>query len=275
MRNVGLHLRYTGSLKELIDKAVKLQLPFFQCFLVDKTTGYLLDPSQEDRDEFLRIRREHFKNLYIHGSYWINLAGINYTGQRALYRELALAKKLEFTHFILHPGSAKGGESKIDGICMLARSLNIVLKKEMMEGMTIVLENTAHGNLSIGGDLTDFKMLLEKLDTPEKILFCIDTAHAYSYGYDITTLQGRASFLDIIAATIGLDKVHLIHLNDTAEKLGSKLDRHQILGQGTIGIDALKNFVTDVRMSHVPVLMELPAMPDEEERKILELVRSW
>lgn len=275
MREIGLHLRWTGSLQEFIEKSLRFHLPFFQCFLIDKTTGYLINPTAQDCEQFLSERRQHFGNLYVHGSYWVNLAGIYYTGHRALYRELAIARKLEFTHFILHPGSAKGGESKAEGIDMLARSLNILLKKDVMEDITIVLENTAHGNLSIGGDLHDFKLLLEKLDNPEKILFCIDTAHAYSYGYDIASAAGRTEFIDLIASTIGIDKVNLLHLNDTAEKLGSKLDRHQIIGQGNIGLEALKNFMTDERIAHIPVLMELPVMPDDEEQKIVEMVRSW
>ena len=275
MRKIGLHLRFAGSLTQLIEKALRLELPFFQCFFVDKTTGYLMQPAPQDLEDFLRLRREHFQDLYVHGSYWVNLAGVYYTGHRALYRELALAKKLEFNNMVLHPGSAKGGENKGEGIDALAHSLNILLKKEAMDGIRVVLENTAHGNLSIGGDLHDFKLLLERVHNPEKIAFCIDTAHAYSYGYDIVDAAGRAAFIDCIEQTIGIEKVQLIHLNDTAEKLGSKLDRHESPGKGNIGLDALKSFMCEPRLKYIPVLMELPVMEENEEKEILNLVRSW
>src|SRR5438105_3304690 len=115
-KSVGLHIRYEGSLQGLIQKARDLSLPFFQCFLVHKGTSTLIHTTPDDIELFLLARRHYFTSLYMHASYWINLAGIEYTGHHALYRELHFAKKLEFTHIILHPGSAKGATSKMEGI---------------------------------------------------------------------------------------------------------------------------------------------------------------
>ena len=112
MREIGLHLRLAGSLQELIQKALALNIPFFQCFFVDSTTGRIIKPAEHDVQEFIRLRRQHFPTTYLHGSYWINLAGVEYTLHRSLYRELELAKKLEFTHIILHPGAATGAQEK-------------------------------------------------------------------------------------------------------------------------------------------------------------------
>lgn len=273
MRGIGLHIRITGSLTDLITKALRLQIPFFQCFFVNQSNGFLIQPEAADQAEFLRIRREHFKNLYVHGSYWINLAGINYSGHRVLYRELEMAQKLEFTHMIVHPGSAKGAHDRLEGIDALARALNTIMRKNY--GIKLVLENTAHGTMSVGGDFNDFKLLLEKLDKPDQILFCVDTAHAYSFGYDIVHAQGREDFIALIDATMGLSRVHLIHLNDTQEKLGSKLDRHQIIGQGLLGDQALKAFIQDARLRTLPIIMELPVLSEDQEREMLERVRGW
>lgn len=273
MRTIGIHLRLTGSILHVMHKAVRLGVPLFQCFLVPKATGRLVKVSWREKKEFLELRRKHFKDMYVHGSYWINLASIKHTIHRALERELQLAKELEFTHMILHPGSAKGAKRRDEGIDALARALNHALKTE--HDVKIVLENTAHGGMSVGGDLKDFERLLPKLDYPEKISFCIDTAHAYSYGYNIRTATGRDQFIDELDRAVGIERVALLHLNDTYEELASKLDRHQMIGKGTIGEDALREFVLHEKLANIPVLMELPVAPDEEEAAMLKQVRGW
>ncbi len=138
---VGLHIRLTRTLTEIAQKAARLGVKHFQSFFVFQATGTMIKPTNDDIQSFLALRREHFNNVYLHGSYWINLAGIKNQGHHVLQQELALAKKLEFTHIILHPGSAKGVHKREDGIDNLARSLNMVLKKE--QDVQIVLENAS------------------------------------------------------------------------------------------------------------------------------------
>lgn len=273
MRNIGLHIRITGTLRDVLEKALRLQIPLFQCFLINQVSGDHVQPTDQEVAEFARLRKEHFATTYMHGSYWINLAGVHPMTKRAFNYELDLAKRLEFTHVIVHPGSAKGADDRLQGIDALARTLNTAFKHE--NSIRCMLENTAHGNMSVGGDLHDFGLLLEKLDHPEKVVFCVDTAHAYSYGYDIVDAAQREKFIDLLDETVGIDKVQLIHLNDTFEKLGSKMDRHQILGAGTIGLEPLKNFMMHPRLRHIPVLLELPVMSEEQEIEMLTMVRLW
>lgn len=159
-KRLGLHIRVQDSIMQLLEKAQTLNLAFFQCFFIRQETGALVGVSAQEIKDFLRIRRAHFNNLICHGSYWINLASLQNNGYYSLQREIALAKRLEFTHFLLHPGSAKGATEKSQGIDALAFCLNELLKKE--QDITIVLENTAHGKWTIGSDILDFKMLLEK-----------------------------------------------------------------------------------------------------------------
>ncbi len=273
MRAIGLHLRLTSSLSDLIKKALRLRLSCFQCFFISQATGRFIKLDNQDVKSFLTLRRTHFDALYVHASYWINLSNIYRIRHPILERELALAKRLEFTHIILHPGSAKGAIHKQEGIDALARTLNAVLKKERT--IQIVLENTAHGALSIGGDMHDFKLLLGKLDYPERIAFCIDTSHAYSFGYDIANDKGRAAFINVLEQTIGFDNIALIHLNDTREQLGSKIDKHYMVGKGNIGKEALKKFILYPRLMAVPLLMEPPILSAEEETAIVKEIVSW
>ena len=273
MRPIGLHVRFTGTLQELVHKALTLKARIFQCFFVRQETGKMVDLTDDEIGEFLTLRRKHFDNLYLHGSYWINLASVRYNGFRAFERELALAKRLEFTHMIVHPGSAKGARNKEVGIDALARVLNRVTKKE--QEIQFILENTTHGKLTVGSDISDFNILLHKLDFPDRISFCIDTSHAYGYGYNIVGEHEQEKFIQLLDEQIGIEKIVLIHLNDTEEKLGSRIDRHALVGQGMIGEAALRRFVSHPRLQNIPLIMELPVVSEEQEVAALEKVISW
>lgn len=270
---IGVHIRMRSSLRELLQRADSLDLPFFQCFLVPQESGKLIPVIREDVYEFLRIRRARFNDLFCHVSYWVNLSSLGNNGFTQLRREITFAKRLEFTHFVLHAGTAKGALDKIQGIDALAVALNNLFNRE--QDIAVLLENTCHGNLAVGSDIFDFKLLLEKINKPERINFCIDTAHAYSFGYDIATMSEQEKFINLLQTTIGIERIKLIHLNDTVEKLGSRIDRHSIVGQGVIGEVALKNFVMHPLLQHIPFLLELPDLPVEQELAVLEKVRQW
>ncbi|HEX4069326.1 MAG TPA: deoxyribonuclease IV [Candidatus Babeliales bacterium] len=274
MKNrLGAHIRMRSSLCELLERTEALDLPFFQCFFVPKETGKLIYASDAEINTFLKIRRAQFDDLYCHVSYWVNLASLGNNGYAQLRKEVTFAKRLEFTHFVLHAGTANGAVHRSAGIDALARALNNLCKQE--RDITILLENTCHANLAVGSDITDFQQLFEKIDRPERIGFCIDTAHAYSFGYDVATIAGQGVFIDLLEKTIGIERIKLIHLNDTTEKLGSCIDRHAILGQGNIGEDALKHFAQLPQLQHIPLLLELPELSVEEELVILNKVRGW
>ena len=273
MRSVGLHIRLNNSLIDGARKAIELGLETMQCFFVSQTSNKIMRIDEREQKEFLALRRNHFGNLYHHGSYWINLAGIDSTGYRPFTRELTIAKRLEFTHMVLHSGAAKGGITKMDGIDALVRMLNKITKQET--DIQLILENTTHGGLSVGSDITDFYHVLQKLDYPERISFCIDTAHAFAYGYDIAKAGAEKEFIELLRYNIGLEKIVLIHLNDTRERCGSRIDRHLVVGEGAIGTEALKSFVTHHELCHIPIIMEPPAVSHEKEKKVLEMVKSW
>jgi len=211
--------------------------------------------------------------VVLHSSYWVNLSGCTRNGWRPFMRELEYAKNVGFTHMVIHPGSATGCKTKEEGIECLARALNKVLAVE--NDVTIVLENAAHARMTVGGDLEDFRKLISLLEHPEKIAFCIDTAHAHSYGYDVITPKGQDEFLSLVDDIMG-DKLALLHLNDTTEKKGSRIDRHSAIDVGKIGQDALKRFMNHSVCKDVPIILELPVMKEEtEEVEVLQHVTSW
>lgn len=272
MRDIGLHIRLEDTIVGVAQKAAQLELPVFQCFFLHQKTHRFIHPSYYQANDFKKMRNR-FKQLFVHASYWTNFASIHDISLYIFRRELCLAKQLGFTHIIIHPGSAKGAADKTAGIDALVRRLNNILKDE--QDITIVLENTAHGNLSIGGDLLDFKAILEKIDYPEKISFCLDTVHAHVFGYSISNVQDQQDFFNTVEQTIGFERIALIHLNNTDQPVGSCMDRHLLLDQGILPLAALQSFVLHPSIRDVPIIMELPEVDESIEKEMLTLVSGW
>lgn len=275
MRSIGLHIRASNGLTSVITQAHLLSLNTLQCFFIAPSGNKLIELEQHDIDSFLAIRRAHFNQLFAHGSYWINLADRSHRNGnlKALARELALARQLEFTHFVLHPGYAKGVRTKEQGIDVLARALNILFKQE--SEIELVLENTVHSAMTIGSDINDFGLLLRKLDRPERLRLCLDTSHAFAHGYNIADSVAQDAFFAFIDQTVGFGSIVLIHLNDTHEPLGSLVDKHALIGEGLIGVDMLQRFVNHPAFVHLPLIMELPICSADQERAMVALVRKW
>jgi deoxyribonuclease-4 len=268
---VGLHIRLTGTIFDVAQKAYAFKMPLFQCFFIHQETNTFIQLTEQEIALFLKEWRPLFKNIYLHGSYWINLAS-EFSGNKILLREIELAKKLAFTHIVLHCGAAKRVKDKSSALALIAKKLNKITKTE--NDMVIVLENSAHGGRSLGGDFHDFSFIKERLDQPEKIQFCLDTAHAYSYGYDIVDSQKRQDFLQLVDKTVGFANIALIHLNDTQQICGSLIDRHENPGTGLLA-DALPGIIDYPPLANVPIILELPVMNEQEELQILDRVRSW
>ena len=268
-RPLGLHIRITESLFDVVEKAMRLQLPTFQCFLTAPTTGHVLNLSATDIERFNSMCTS-FKRKYVHVSYHANVADPQSVDR--FKREVMLARKLGFTHAVVHPGSAKWCGNKEQGIAALAESINNVC--EEVPDIAIVLENAAHGNLTIGGDIEDLGIILSRVRCPDRVEFCIDTAHAYVYGYNIAEQIDQDRFINLAYDILGT-KITLIHLNDTVHEYGSRLDKHQIVGEGLIGDQALKRFMLHSRMRNIPVIMELPILLEDQEMRVYRRILAW
>lgn len=273
LRQIGLHLQIEDSLAACAEKAIRLQLKFFQCFLSQRSAGKLIRFNKDDIAQFIALRKTYFDDIYLHSSYWINLCDVHRTRHYLLERELALAKRLEFTHIVLHPGSARGAKNKSESIKAFAQAVNWLLKNNY--GLTVLLENTAHGGMALGSDLRDFKELLKQIEQPKKLKFCIDIVHAFLFGYDVVTQEGQQHFIQLVDEIIGWENVLLIHMNDTKESFGSKIDKHYIPGEGSIGDDALKRFIFHPKIKDIPVLMEVPMLPEAVQKALINKVAQW
>ena len=155
MKKIGIHIRLDENLTESVEKALRLEIPIFQSFFI-KNSGRYIIPTEDDIRKFLSLRN-NFEEIFLHGSFWVNMCSSEEYNLRILKKELELAKRLEYTHIILHPGSAKEFKNKMAGIDLLASRLDKILKKE--KKIKILLENTAHAKYTVGSDLKDFKVL--------------------------------------------------------------------------------------------------------------------
>lgn len=278
---IGLHIRLQNCLLQVIHQARDFNVSSFQFFLTSpELKGKYINPSSTIKKEFLNLKNQYFESVYIHASYWINPATNKRTSalisKKMLYRELELAQQLEIPALILHPGSAisEPGTTLTDwkerGIENVARMINSLLKNN--SDVKILLENTAHGNKAIGSDLNDFIAIKNLLNEPEKVGFCLDFAHAFSYGYNIEKLE---YFLTYIDQTMGIKNINLIHLNDSKECSNSKRDQHEIPGEGRIGKDILQAYINHNLLLHIPKILELPVIPEEKIKAALLDINSW
>ena len=158
----------------------------------------------------------------------------------------------------------------MSGIQSVATMLNTLLKKE--DSVQILLENTAHGNRCVGSDINDFVLIKDLLEHPEKVKYCLDFAHAYAYGYDLSDTTAFTNFLD---STIGLANIKLIHLNDSAEICASKKDKHALPGLGQIGKETIQKLINHPSFKEIPKIIEAPISTIELIPQTLQDVFNW
>lgn len=271
--NVGLHLPFKNGLVSLIDQAIDLELSHFQFFL---TNGNRYAPITNADIRYFNAFRHRFSSLFIHSSYWINPAtGIQKSlaiSRRLMLKEISYAQRLEVPYLVLHAGTAKGYHAlshitpRMLGIDTVARFINGIFK--LRPNVTILFENTAHGGNSIGSNIEDFHLLKEKINYPEGIGFCLDTAHAFSYGYELTQIY---AFIEYINKNIGFSSLKLLHLNDSSETIGCRHDKHALPGCGKIGMHILKAFATNPHLAHLPKIIEFPAMTSSKADTLAQL----
>lgn len=267
MRKLGLHIRYDGGYRALLDKALSAGMPIFQSFFSTSEGRY----SPLDPDVIAAFQAASFHARYVHSSFLINLADYRLQEHPCLKKELYRSQLLGFSHIIAHPGARVENQTREEALETIVRRLNRLVVRE--KHIQFVLENSAHGKKSLGGDLQDLAYIQERLEYPEKVGFCLDTAHAYVFGYDIK--EDLDLWLAEVCKRLSRESIVLIHLNDTQELLGSGVDRHCIIGEGQLGVEVLKACVSHPLLQEISLILELPPVSEEDERRALELVHSW
>jgi deoxyribonuclease-4 len=277
-RLIGIHTSVAGGVENAADRAYRLGCNTFQIFSSSprQWKPYSLSPSQCKVMTALR-GRYNLRPLVIHANYLINLAGINAGFYRqsigAFRQELLRAMALGAEYLVLHPGSFRGDTREnglhrlVAGIAEAAAGLDLA-----RSGLSILIENTAGAESSLGGRCEQVAEIIERLRAVTPAAACIDTCHLHVAGYDIVSKAGYDSTLRNLEETIGTNNVRVWHCNDAKAALGSHLDRHQHIGQGTIGLAPFRRLLNDPRLAHAAFIAETPIdQPGDDVRNIRTL----
>lgn len=263
----GLHVRLQDSLFNAVDKAERLNLRIFQAVLMLESRE-ILTLSDDDIAKFREIRRNRFDMLFVHGAYWSNITNVTGKGFHCLLKEIEIAEKLEFTHIVIHSGSFATEMTQSHRVSYIARAINYLL--QVTKNIIIVLENSPHKDKSFSASMHEIGQLCQKITDNDRVKICIDTAHAFVAGYDISSPEKVDLFVQLLAETIGIQNIALLHCNDTKKKLGSFLDVHAVPGHGNIGMAALYRFVHHPLLAKIPVIFEMPALDESLECDIIQ-----
>jgi deoxyribonuclease IV len=274
-RRIGVHLGTAGGASNAVERAREIGANTLQIFSSSPRMwrAAKLDPQQCERMRALRAKYD-VGPLVIHTSYLVNVCSqseeIRKKSVAAFRGEIERALALCAEYLVLHPGSWKG-LTRAEGLKLAAESIKKALDGLPWQGtqFSILIENTAGAECSLGGNFEQVAELVERLKTHAPVGVCLDTCHTHVSGYDIVTAEGYAETMNQAAATTGFDAVRVWHCNDAKAARGTKLDRHEHIGQGTIGIEPFRWLVNDPRFAHCAFIAETPVdEPGDEERNV-------
>jgi deoxyribonuclease-4 len=263
-RRIGIHTSTAGGVENAAERAYRLGCNTFQIFSSSPRQWKPYELARPQCDEMTRLREKYgLSPLVIHANYLVNLAGGNtefHAKSVVAFRgevERALALWADF--LVLHPGSFRGG-SREEGLRRAALGIEQAVDGLDLTGgkLRILIENTAGSEFSLGGNFEQVAELLHLLKNYVPSGACIDTCHTHVSGYDIVSAEGFAETIAELDRSVGLKNVYVWHCNDAKAERGSKLDRHQHIGKGSIGLPAFRRLLNDPRLAGAAFVAETP-----------------
>ncbi len=275
---VGVHTSIAGALANAAHHARKIGCDTFQMFSANPRGWRSVEPSPADCEAFRSAREGHVLSpVVIHDNYLINLAStgdkIRGSSVAAFRRELERALALKADFLVTHPGSAKGG-SPVIAIATCIASLLKASKGLNLDGLTILIENTAGQGTVIGRTFDEVAAILSGTEKELPMGACIDTAHSFAAGYAIHMPEGLDAAIKQLESTIGIKNVRVIHANDSKTPFESHVDRHDHIGEGQIGAEAFKRIVTHPKLKNIPFICETPVDKPGDDVKNLVMMRN-
>jgi deoxyribonuclease-4 len=273
---IGAHISTKGGLHTVFERAAAIDASALALFA--KNSNQWKGKVLTDEDCVLFAKTRTVKPILTHASYLINLATTNPEFHRksieAMIDELDRAERLGIHAVVLHPG-AHMGAGPPSGLDQIARSLDQVHAAIPQHKVITLLETAAGQGSCLGCTFEELGHVLRAVDDPSRVGICFDTCHVFAAGYDLRTRDGYEKTMDEVERHVGIENVGAFHLNDSKKPLGSRVDRHQHIGEGELGLDAFRFLVNDERFRHIPKLLETPkTIETESDRKNLGLLRS-
>lgn len=268
MLNIGCHLSASKGYTHMAKEAISIGGNTFQFFTRNPRGGKAKEVDPKDVESFLNISKENgFAKILAHAPYTINVCsadeGIRKFGKDTMKDDL---EKLEFVPgnmYNFHPGSHVG-QGVDEGIRLIIEALNEILWKE--QSTTVLLETMAGKGSEVGRSFEELKRIIDGVELKEKLGVCLDTCHVYDAGYDIVNNLDKV--LDEFDKVIGLDRLKAIHINDSKNPFESHKDRHEKIGEGSIGIEAFKRIINHPKLRDLPFYLETPNELDGYEKEI-------
>jgi len=275
---VGVHTSIAGSIDNAAHQAHRIGCDTFQMFSANPRGWKMLDPSPEEYERFRAARAAYrLAPLVVHDNYLINLASpdrlLREKSIAAFRGEIRRAVALVADYLVMHPGSARGA-SPGQAIQTCAESLRQAARGLHLDGLTILIENTAGQGSAIGRTFEEVAEIIARAGTDLPVAACIDTAHCFEGGYPLHTPRGLGETLRQLDSAVGLKQVRVIHANDSKTAFGSHADRHQHIGRGYIGKEGFRRIVRHPKLRSIPFICETPIDRPGDDKRNLRMMRT-
>lgn len=275
---VGVHTSIAGAIENAAHHAKRIGCDTFQMFSANPRGWRTLDPTPEECERFRKARAEYgLSPVVIHDNYLINLASADETIREksidAFRRELERAVALGADYLVTHPGSARGSTPG-QALRTCIESLKRAAAGLQLNGLTILIENTAGQGASIGRTFEEVAEIVDGASGEMPMGACIDTAHCFEAGYAIHEETGLRELVRRLDATVGLRRVRVIHANDSKTPFASRADRHQHIGRGYIGREGFRRIVRHPKLRRIPFICETPIDRPGDDRRNLRMMRK-
>jgi len=263
---LGAHMSIGGGVHRAIERGCSIKCTAIQMFVKNNMQWFARPLTRAEIRSFLEHRqRGELLSIFAHANYLINLAATNpqflKNSIRALSEELTRADQLELPFLVLHPGAHLGAGEEA-GLEKIVASINRVFRKIPKVKTRIALETTAGQGSCLGHQFEHLAYIIGNVREPERLCVCLDTAHVFAAGYDISSEEAsRKTFRDF-DRVIGRARLAAVHLNDSKTARGSRVDRHQHIGRGQIGLDVFRFIMRDRRFRKIPKVLETPKGKD-------------
>jgi deoxyribonuclease IV len=265
---LGAHMSIAGGVNMAIERARSIGCTAMQMFVKNNMQWFARPLERSEIRAFLEHRqRGELLSVFAHSNYLINLAAngqFHASSIRSLREELIRADQLELPFLVLHPGAHLGAGEEA-GLKKIIASIDRVFRNIRKVKTKIALETTAGQGSCLGDKFEHLAYIIKNVREPERLCVCIDTAHLFAAGYDIGSESGVRKTFREFDRIIGIDCLASIHVNDSKTVRGSRVDRHEHIGKGRVGLDAFRFIMRDRRFRNIPKVLETPKGKDLRE----------
>ncbi|MCB0196382.1 MAG: deoxyribonuclease IV [Anaerolineae bacterium] len=268
---LGAHLSVAGGVDKSFKRAVDLHCTAFQIFTKSNRQWQAKALKPEEIDRYHQQQDETgIKPVVCHASYLLNLGtpddALWNKSIDALVVELERCELLKIPYLVIHPGAhVKSGVEA--GLARVSAGLDIVHERLPDVQVKVALENTAGQGTTLGSNFEELSQIIEACRQKERLAVCFDTCHALASGYEFRSPETYQAMVDQFEQAVGLDRLTVVHVNDSEKDLASRVDRHAHIGEGCIGLEPFGYFLNDARFEEVPFLLETPVDKDPDDNK--------